>query len=1060
MDLSGQKKYTPEEQFSPLIKELMNEGNYIEQRITNKLLKGVVNKAILKSAKKETYESDIKKNVERTVKAMERGKDIIIQGHLSSDGYLGIPDILVKVPGKSKFGDYHYAVKDIKRARAAKGEFILQICFYSELLSKVQDVLPENAYVILGDGSEEIFPTKNYYQYYKHIKKKFQKEVSLLDENKIPIPSLDDLGKYNESAKNFLVETDDLRLIPTITIPEIKEYHKKGVSTLTEFNKLEVKDDRDNKLKTMLQARKEQKVIVLDHDQNDPKGLNELPTFNSNLDVFFKVFKSENLDKEPFLYLYKIGFYENDELIEKTIYAYSKKNEEYALKQSIDFIKDRVLKGGSIYFYGEDTYINLLETASFYDTYLQFITDNFFRNKFIDLKLILEQSLALPTDSYSLKNVIELFEGKIEDEAIGSVFSLYLHGRQEKRDLMGKRLEELSKRELESIIKIRQVLEKYQLENDLNYIPITERDWYEEKDSENKEEKVIKDIYHKKFYEEANITEKTYILIRQLTKFHEVEKKPKGIEMQQLYKSKEIEWKKSTRCLSSLRRIDINLEKRLVTYKINPEEATKVSKGDSFMAYQNRNLRGIVIFKENDTIVAKLTIKGMKIAEKLHRISIMESNFIQDKTLVDSIRRVAQSLNKDDPTLGIKKCIFDFFQRKVSFKNLKGDIYQEESLIEDSCRAVADLDSSCLVIQGPPGAGKTYTSAQIIFKLLAEGKRIGITSNSHKAINNLMGNLYELNKSLKMVKFNSKPEDIEFQQTQKLKSLDGLQIIGATAFKWAKEDMIDSIDYLFIDEAGQVSLANLLAMSNATKNIILIGDQMQLEQPVQAIHPGDSGKSALEYYLQGEKTIAKDKGIFLPITRRMNKELTEVVSNYFYEGKLSSHDSAQNRSVILSEGLVKKEKGVQFISCNHEGNQQSSQEEVEKIQEIVTQLKKSQVNIDGSIRNITSRDIIIVSPYNMQVNRLKKAFEGYKIGSVDLFQGQEAPIVIFSMGASEGGSRGISFLLNENRLNVALSRGKALAIIVGSENVLKSKTSSMEDIKLLNMMAEIINNHS
>lgn len=388
--------------------------------------------------------------------------------------------------------------------------------------------------------------------------------------------------------------------------------------------------------------------------------------------------------------------------------------------------------------------------------------------------------------------------------------------------------------------------------------------------------------------------------------------------------------------------------------------------------------------------------------------------------------------------------------------------------------AVKAIDESCLCIQGPPGAGKTYTAKNVIKALVQEGKRIGIMSNSHAAIMNLLLPLitelpetnitkvggYGAQKDFKAEFDLDGFQNFEYRNSMKFtnkKPYQQFQIIGATVYAFAIEVSYESpVDYLFVDEASQVALANLIAVSGAAKNVILMGDQMQLEQPIQGSHPDESGQSALEFMLQDHAVIPDEKGIFLERTYRMHPDVCQPLSEVVYEGKLQADEDNIHQAIIIPEPkLITKKNGILSIPVEHEGNVSSSIEEVMVVQQLIDELKTGTF-IDKSQQEkpITDADILVVAPYNMQVNLLKeKLGDSIKVGTIDKFQGQEAPVVIISMAVSdlEDSPRGLDFIFDINRLNVGVSRAKALAIIVSNAVLEQCKCDNIKKIEKNNL---------
>jgi uncharacterized protein len=264
-----------------------------------------------------------------------------------------------------------------------------------------------------------------------------------------------------------------------------------------------------------------------------------------------------------------------------------------------------------------------------------------------------------------------------------------------------------------------------------------------------------------------------------------------------------------------------------------------------------------------------------------------------------------------------------------------------------------------------------------------------------------------------------------------------------------------------VDEAGQFSLANLVAIARATRNFVLLGDQLQLSQPIKGTHPGESGKSALEYVLGKKATIQDDFGIFLRDTWRMHPAICRFNSGAFYEGRLQPRPENARRVVRVPVGakLVPIEAGLLFVPVEHDGNGQASDEEVDVVEQLFEELiGRERLDGNGDVSRIAEKDILVVAPYNMQVRRILARLPGARIGSVDLFQGQGAPIVIVSMCASDGESspRGVEFLFDRSRLNVAVSRAESLAIVVGSPALARTPCTSVAQMALVNTFCRIV----
>ena len=458
--------------------------------------------------------------------------------------------------------------------------------------------------------------------------------------------------------------------------------------------------------------------------------------------------------------------------------------------------------------------------------------------------------------------------------------------------------------------------------------------------------------------------------------------------------------------------------------------------------------------------------------EPPEQLTLVPDDYVQPNPIPQALHDVIKRF--DNGALGTC-AIIDFLTRaKPRINGNNGAIVSakdSEEKLQQIVKAAINLDGSYLPIQGPPGAGKSYTAKHIIAELVKGGAKVGISSNSHKAINNLLLNTAkhctESNITADFYCTNETEEGLFAAGITILKNgdlanhLNDACVMGTTAWGFARDDLAEQFDYLFIDEAGQVSVANLIAMSRCAKNLVLIGDQMQLCQPSQGTHPADSGLSILDYLLRDTPTIAPDMGVFLDTTYRMHSSVNEFISKHVYEGKLASHPSTETRTINLPTnyaGDINKEAGIVFVPVEHEGNSQSSDEEVIRIKQLVEELLTREFINGTKKRDLELSDILFVAPYNHQVAKLKIALgENANVGSVDKFQGQEAPIVILSMCASDAAEspRGLGFLFDKNRLNVAISRAQCLAIVVANPDLANAQVNSIENMKKVNFFSAL-----
>jgi uncharacterized protein len=352
----------------------------------------------------------------------------------------------------------------------------------------------------------------------------------------------------------------------------------------------------------------------------------------------------------------------------------------------------------------------------------------------------------------------------------------------------------------------------------------------------------------------------------------------------------------------------------------------------------------------------------------------------------------------------------------------------------------------------------------MICALVKAGKRVGITATSHKVIRNLLDEVLEaapaVGASFTCVQKPDDPEEdqehLVFAKTNEdvFRALRSrCQVAAGTAWLWARTDAFETVDVLFVDEAAQMSLANVLAVSHAAPTLVLLGDPRQLDQPTKGSHPEGTAVSALDYILGGQLTIGEDQGLFLSETWRLHPDVCAFTSELFYESRLRPIPGLE-RQEIRSHGRVHGT-GLRYVRVNHQGNQNSSPEEAEVVRELVDGILRGHtcwIDRHGTEHVLTLNDILIIAPYNAQVFELQERIPGGRIGTVDKFQGQEAPMVIYSMTTSTHADapRGMNFLYSLNRLNVATSRARCLCILVCSPALFEAECRTPHQMQMAN----------
>jgi uncharacterized protein len=464
-------------------------------------------------------------------------------------------------------------------------------------------------------------------------------------------------------------------------------------------------------------------------------------------------------------------------------------------------------------------------------------------------------------------------------------------------------------------------------------------------------------------------------------------------------------------------------------------------------------------------------IKKRQDTAEIHPEAVYSHTIIDTKVLAESLLRLgehvsANGIQGDGPYQPAR----DLLLRVAPRLGNRALRQSDESALDAALRVAPTLEGGILPIQGPPGAGKTYTGARMICALVRAGKSVGVTANSHKVILNLLEAVVEAACEMDVdVHCIEKVRDIEPNRPRIRFTTDNAELLAAigatcnvaagTAWLWARPDAADAVDVLFIDEAAQMALANVLAVSQAARSVILLGDPQQLEQPIQGSHPEGTDVSALHHLLDGHQTIPADRGLFLEETWRLHPAICRFTSELFYEGRLRPRPGLERQSLIADCRV--NGTGLRYLPVTHEGNQNASPEEADHVRDLVTEILGADpvwIDQNGQQRRVALDDILIIAPYNAQVFELQERLPRARIGTVDKFQGQEAPVVIYSMTTSSWADapRGMEFLYSLNRLNVATSRAKCVCILVASPSVFEVQCRTPRQMQLANAFARYL----
>ena len=1071
-----------------------------------------------------------------TLAAMHAGREVIYQGYLQCplqagqhtdhslgagcDSFLGQPDFLVRTDGVSELGDYHYEVWDAKLAKQPSPAFMIQLCCYADLLQSLQGRRPDAIVLWLGSGERRRFRTADFIYYYFVLKRAFVDYVRSFDPDARPMPELGgDYGRWTSATTQLLETADHLSRVANISVSQIQKLNAAGIPTLTALAESalthvpKIDDAVFARLKEQAQLQRasidaEQPAYRILPTDAQRRGLALLPPASAG-DIFFDM-EGYPLIEGGLEYLFGAVSLKDNQPVFHDWWAHTTDQERQAFCAFIDWVYARwqAYPDLHIYHYANYEVAALRRLMGCYAS-REAEVDTLLRHEvFVDLYIIVQQGIRVGEPHYSIKNLEHLYRPTRSGDVTSAVDSIAAYERWltsgEAQDWVEspllKAIRDYNKDDCESTWQLTCWLRERQAEAGIAWLPKQEEP-IEVPDEQGLltdpdsppaiAQTLIKEIPPAPERDKEAARWHTQELLGHMVEFHRREDKPAWWAMFDRQTMSQEELVEDMNCLGKLTRLPQPPEQIKRShgfwYGFDPHQDTKLDVGAQCYFAHDLDVRVPIhaLDREQGRICLKFGPSRLnQFPDKYppDELALIPDEHVSAQVIENAVLDVVRGWKEKT---ALPPALHDFILRRPPrFLQSNGQpgedlVAPNQDVSRAAIRLAATLDRSTLCVQGPPGSGKTTTAAQMILHLLDQGKRIGITANSHAAILNLMRKCKELRQGrLICSKIGGTPDDRFFEVCPEalyvqrardiIPHLANVPLIGGTAWAFSDPRLRASLDYLFVDEAGQVAVANLIGMAAATENIILFGDQMQLGQPIQGSHPGQSGLSILDYLLEGQATIPPEMGVFLETTWRLHPDICSFLSDAVYEGRLHASPQTANRRICLpkTEGgkhssRVVREAGLLFIPVEHAGNTQSSDEEASVIAEVVDELlDRDLTDTSGQrLRQLQLSDILFVAPYNMQVRKLQSLLGPQaRVGSVDRFQGQEAPVVIVSMCASQGDTspRGIDFLFNKNRLNVALSRAQSLAIVVASPALAQTRCQSLPQMEQVNLLCRVI----
>jgi uncharacterized protein len=1052
-----------------------------------------------------------------TEKAMLEGIAVIAQGALGVGRRFGRPDVLRRSEKPSeRFGAWSYEAYDCKLARETKAGAILQLSFYSDLLGEIHGGtvadIPESMWIVHPGTAlkPEQYRVAEYAAYFRYVRGQLETTCTTGNELTYPEPCTHcEVCQWFQECDQRRRGDDHLSLVAGIRQLQRNQLEAWNCTTVKQLAAMPLplkEKPLHGSRESMVRVREQARIQIAGCVQQRPvhellkiepdTGFCRLPEPSPG-DMFV------DLEGDPFAgdlengggHQYLFGFvsenYAGGSGYQKQ-WAFDGQGERRAFEWLVDAIEARQHEYPEMHVF----HFGVYEPSKFrylmgrYATRQEQIDGMLRAGVFVDLHLVLTEAVRASVEEYTLKNIeafydfkrtVPLDQSRTAMRYIEHRLQMGLAEQQlplEHSDAM----ERYNGDDCRSTAALRLWLECERAKKSSEDLQIQR---FVPKESEPKEnlkewqqrvatlaKQLTTDIPAE--HELRSREQRAQWLMAQLIDWHWRDAKPAAWEFYNLADKNDEQLLDEKKALSGLtfEKSVENPKGKIIHRYSFPKQETDVRPGKELWHRKERVGTLIAI----DTQKREVEIEKSEGSTGVHPTSVFARDaYRKQDAQRESLYRMGLWIKEhgvDSP--GLYRAGRDLLLRNPArLRPGSGDlqISDVEEFSAEACRIVRAMDASSLPIQGPPGSGKTTTGAEIIHDLVRSGKKVGVCATGHEVIHLLLrkvksgSNGHEIRCLHKCDKGKYEGHEIATASDNKvpIKRLQSnlVDVVGGTAWMWCRPEYTNAVDVLIFDEAGQMSLADVLTASPAARDLVLIGDPQQLPRPKKGSHPEGAELSALEHLLlDGEfeklKIMPRELGLFIPKTKRLHPKICEFTSEVFYESELHSISFTANRSLRGHSTFGKP--GLYFVPINHHGNTSYAPQEVEIIAKIVDGLLEPSVKWcygagrDAALKR--EKDILIVAPYNSQVSDLRTRLPGVQIGTVDKFQGQEAPVVIYSLTTSspEDAPHGMEFLYSLNRFNVATSRAMANVIVVGNPRLFEPECKTPRQIKLANAL--------
>ena len=961
----------------------------------------------------------------------EASFDVIYQPEFEDPaGWRGRADFLELQP------DGTYEVVDTKLARHAKPYYILQLCFYSEQVARIQGRPPAQMHVVLGSGERATFRPEEFGAYYRRVRRRLEAFVADPPGTE-PWPVQHcEICDFRALCEAHWDRVDHLSRVAGIRRSQIDRLAVAGIATLAALGRAPAEAPPGFPQETFDKIREQASLQLWAREHGRDKyvltqpqpelGFALLPDPSTG-DLFFDFEGNPFWDAKGGLeYLWGILDVDGNFT---PLHAHDHDTERAAFERFVDLVHERLARHPDMHVYHYAAYeiTALRRLMGRYGTREAELDDLLRREVFVDLLKVVRNGLRASRRGYGLKEMETFldFDRRAEIKEGGASIIAFEQWMQTHDDALLRQIDEYNEEDCIATKLLRDWLLELRAEAIEQFGPLPQ--------PEPTEPRPIPPRKVERAALRARLLDAGKELAAQLLDYHDRERKPvwwaffDRLEMSQ---DELVEDAESIGRLEFTSGPEPVARSHAYVFSFPPQEH-KLGVNQDVADPETGDKAGEIIELDRDarTLVLK---RGPSLADKPLPEALIPKDVYRTNDQEDALERIGRSLLVRDHRYPAVESILrrEPFDRDVQHENLT--------------QLVLSLDSRHLVIQGPPGSGKTWTIGRLIPALVAAGKTVGVASQSHKAIHNVLDAIDAPFVGKKKASTGNPESYYEREHVENVTDNDDVvdcDVAAGTSWLFADPTHDRRLDYLFVDEAGQVSLADALAMATCARNVILVGDPQQLAQVLQGSHPPGSGASVLTHLLGDADTISPDRGVFLERTYRLHPDVCAYISEEFYDGRLQPDPVTATRTTPLGTGL-------RYIEVAHEGNRQDSREEVDALRAEVERLLAAGVT-----------DLMVVAPYNAQVNALREALpDAVRVGTVDKFQGQEADVVLYSMASSSGEDvpRGLEFLLSRNRLNVAISRARCLAYLVASPRLLEVNCRTIAQMRLANALCRFV----